>query len=524
MSKFSLLITSVFFFSFAALAKNNTPDYYKCVAKNSGEWNFGRGGFGCNASSFGSDTFIKSNFSNQIFLDQNRDRTLERERYMQEMHPVIRDAAEYYIKKRKPNVSANEIEAFKLGVMTMANQESFWSHYRKASDDKLKLMRGDYGHGHGLLQVDDRFHFPAVQNGTAWSLIGNITYSLDEFYAAWEMAPNKSCVKSPTNYSARIRSAWAAYNGGPSKLCRWTNPKDTWARNDIGFNQKLNAKAWRNFIKDERKPASINVPCLIEKKNGCKNSSNIEENLKENTLYQNQEGKSCVLKNNVLYCLQDARDALCLQTVSPFQNSIALLASTTTFDKFTIKNLDRHSTCQTYDPSLLKVGGTLQINKPVNLRANISGGVIRLLPKGIRAEILDFEVQDYGKNNRYYKINAQDTDGLVKTGFIYAGSSTTHEEWTQSTTLSASSQSFIAQSGDWIEIKNPSGINLRSTPDGAFIKNLPEGSKLAVLNYVVRGNENFVYYQVKFKGQIGYIYSGSLLPANTIANWTAPSK
>src|SRR6185503_16455432 len=103
-------------------------------------------------------------------------------------------AAIYYIKKRRPTVSTTESNWWVTAVLATASHESYWSHYRKASDAKIKLMRGDVGHGHGMMQIDDRTHFPAVENGTAWNLIGNLIYAMDILYPSWVKAPSQSCV------------------------------------------------------------------------------------------------------------------------------------------------------------------------------------------------------------------------------------------------------------------------------------------------------------------------------------------
>src|SRR5690606_23104670 len=142
------------------------------------------------------------------------------DRYMREMHAIIRDAAIYYLKKRKPNVSNQELDAWVTAILTITAQESYTSHYRKATNGKLKMMRGDVGHGHGLMQVDDRAHFNAIKQGLGWNLMTHMAYALDIYYSAWQKAPSKSCVGRETNYEARTRAAWSAYNGGSGSICR----------------------------------------------------------------------------------------------------------------------------------------------------------------------------------------------------------------------------------------------------------------------------------------------------------------
>jgi hypothetical protein len=502
--------------TFAAAGKVNTPDYYKCFNRVGGEWAFGRAPNGCDASAFGDDKTALATFGPLVFRD-NQERNTERQRYMDDLHAVIRDAAEYYIKKRKPNASKEEVEAFKLGALTTANQESYWSHYRIPADGRLKQMRGDFGHGHGIMQLDDRWHYPAITQGTAWNLMGNITYGLDEFYQNWERAATQRCVTSSSNmWQARIRSAWSAYNGGATRLCRWTNPNDRWERNDRGFFQKLRNKDWQDLVKNFNKPAPINVPCLLEKRENCPAPGEpTTPTLRENVLYRTVAGKPCVFRAGTLQCLGEFKDHLCLRSISRYGNSTAEVLSDEATRGVPTRDLDRHSTCRAYEPTLIAVGKMIEANQDIFVRSTPGGGRLGVLQRGDVVEVLDFEIRSAPENDRYYRVNAEGT-----IGFIYAGSKTNQGQWVALSNRRSPLPPVVARPDDTIQVVNPAGINLRVAPSGALLGNIPNGARLVVVDYLISGEDNHVYYLVSYRGRIGYLYSGTILPRNTVDRWT----
>jgi hypothetical protein len=502
-------------FSLPAPAANPTPDWYKCTGRTtSNEWNFARVFYGCNASEFGSDSVVRDAYSPVIFADAKA-RDAERRRYMEELHAVIRDAAEYYLKKRKPGASSAEIENFKLGILTTAAQESYWSHYRLFTDNRYKMMRGDVGHGHGMMQVDDRHHFPAVQQGLGWNLLGNLAYAMDIYYDAWQRAASQSCVGSATNWEARIRAAWAAYNGGPSRLCRWTNPNDRWAHNDKGFYDHLRLKRWRQFIGNFNKPASVNVPCLIEKRENCPKPGEPERpQLRENVLYRSAAGVPCVLKGGGLQCLAEFRDHVCLRAVSAFTDTNPEVVADEVIHSLPRQTLDRHATCAAFESSLIGVGQMAEAKLNINLRATPGGGLVGLMPKGEVAEVLDFEIRNLASRDRYYKVQVG-----TQVGFVYAGNASNHGNWLVPSQV-APLHPVVARVGESLQIVNSVGINMRATAGGTFLLLIPVNTRLVVQDVVVQGAENYVYYKVSYNGRTGYIYSGALLPTNTVASWT----
>lgn len=487
-----------------------TADYYKCSERVGGEYNYGRAPQACNASSFGEDKYVVNTYGKIIYSDTAS--STERGRYVDEMNAVIKEAAAYYLKKRKPDVSSTEVSWWILGIQATASHESYWSHYRKA-DTRLKMMRGDYGHGHGMMQIDDRAHFPAVSNGTAWNLITNLTYAMDIFYKNWEAAPKQTCVKSPTNYQARIRAAWAAYNGGSAKLCRWTNPNDKWAANDKNFYTHYSKRFWEKYNLNPSKKASIDVACLMEKKENCPAPGAGTETpaLKSGVLYKSTAGLYCVISGSKASCVKEARDAICLRQVSNYSSNEATSVKDSVLASYSPVTLDRHNICKSYESTLFAVGANIEIQKNVNLRSTPGGGVVGTVPKDQVLTILDFEIRSAPENDRYYKVSYQN-----KEGYVFAGDKSDYQSWAIISTLPAS----LARVGEYVKVVNASGVNHRTTPGGALIRLIAKGVQLQVQEVFVEDSNNKVYYRVTYQGQSGYIYTGLLLPTDTTAEWT----
>ena len=515
-------IKTFFFFLFlstsAALAQN-TPDYYKCVNRVGGEWNYGRAPQACDGQSFGDDRVVLQDYSPIIFNDLVNV-TTERSRYMNELHAIIKSASIYYLKKRKPNVSQAELDAWTLGVLTTASQESYWSHYRRATDNRLKIMRGDFGHGHGMMQVDDRAHFNAIELGIGWNLAAHVTYGMDIYYAAWARTTSQSCVRSETDYTARIRSAWSAYNGGPSRICRWQNPNDKWAQNDKNFYSQLTNKKWQSFVKDNNKAPSINIACLMEKGTNCSGTTTppLEKPFEFalNQLYLVQNQKACVMTAQGLQCLEDQKDRVCLLAVSSFntEKSISLTEKIYMDAKPYLWN--RHELCKKYEPTLLTVGQNIQVLKNINLRTSVGAGIVGTVPAKTVMAVLDFEIRNQNTRERYYKVQYQN-----QTGYLYAGSSSDFSTWALQYQTPTPPLSSVAQVNQKIRVMINSGINLRASPTGKILSSVPKDVILTVEKVITEGVDNNIYYQVRYQGKVGTIYSGKLKPQDTVKTWTA---
>ena len=490
----------------------STADYYKCTNREGGEWNFGRAPQACSANAFGSDSYLNKNYSVLIFQD-SAGRTEERKRYMGEMHAVVKEAAKSYIKKKKPTATDAEVNAFAEGIVTTAAHESYFSMYRKTSDTLLKMMRGDYGHGHGLMQIDDRAHFNAVTGGIAWNVATHLTYAMDIYYAAWQNAASKSCVTGASNYwQARIRSAWAAYNGGPSKLCRWTDPNNAWAANDKNFYNALTGKKWKTYVDNENQKTQIPISCLMEKKEDCAPQVEDPSTVATDGYLYRVEGQVCLVKNQIFFCLAE-KDRQCLSTIGPVRSQTVFSWTKEQVSSFSVEQQERHSLCSEYDSQMVAVSSGLKVLKNINMRDTPAGGLVSVIPKDAVLHVRDFEIRDV-TGERYYKVIYGG-----KVGYVYAGAKADASSWAVAASSSLAAKSTMARISDSIKVVNQYGINLRSTPGGTQLVTIPKGTVLKVTESVVKGSDDKLYYKVTYGKYTGYVHAGVLAPEETLASW-----
>ncbi len=256
------------FFSFG-YSKEDIPKYYKCENKSGGKWVFGMAPMVCDVSSFLHEDYVKIQY--EPFIYKNIDKYKNEEvRYMNRLFALIKEVANFYIEQRDPNISTEEKEVWTQAVLSIAHQESYFSHYR-INEKNIKMMRGDFGHGHGIFQVDDRWHFTAINEGRAADLVLNMFYSLDEYFHGWERARKSPCIDDDFDLVARARSAYSSYNGGPKKLCRWTNSHDRWFRNDKGFYDKFVKKSWERSVSNPDQKSGIDLSCILDGRKNCRN-------------------------------------------------------------------------------------------------------------------------------------------------------------------------------------------------------------------------------------------------------------
>ena len=468
----------------------------------------------CSANSFGEDQVIQASYAQVIFKD-SVSRETERKRYLTELHAFVREAARVYLKKKKPSTSETELQAWTRGIVATAAHESYWSHYRQTTDGRLKMMRGDFGHGHGLMQIDDRAHYPVVQKGIAWNLISHVTYAMDIYSSAWERAASQTCVKNATDYwEARIRSAWSAYNGGPSRLCRWTDPGNAWAQNDKNFLNILRGKRWEPYLASNFQ-TKIPISCLMENKENCSNTSpSPHPGVPVEGMLYRLEDKICLSKNSRFECVNTERDRACLQTFSSVQLDSIIDWTSNQSQNFALNLNDRHLLCPQFAP-LIPVGTALRTTANINLRETPGGGLLSYVPNGTSLIVRDFEVRGT-ESDRYYRVRYGNTEG-----YIYAGNRLTSASWAIPVSSSLAMPQNISRLGERIQIQNSVGINLRSSPAGDFILTIPSKTILKVEEVTARSNENKLYYKVSYQGRTGYIYTGYLLPQESISAWTS---
>ncbi len=241
-----------------------------CANRLGGSWNFGTVPYSCNVSPLQSPEFVRTQYAPVLFNDAHINNEGRRS-YMSKMYPSIREMGHYYIHRRNPQVSVGEEEGFLAALYAVVSQESNWSHYRQGTDAIIRSMRGDSLHGYGIMQIDDRAHATPVGQGKATDLVGNLLLGLDQFYAEWVRSARVSCVPSASDYRARARSAWAAYNGGSGSICRWTNLRSAWAQNDSSFKAHYDGRSWISMVGDRNAKSPINITCLAEGKRPCVN-------------------------------------------------------------------------------------------------------------------------------------------------------------------------------------------------------------------------------------------------------------
>jgi hypothetical protein len=492
-------------------ASNPTADYWQCEHKIGGSWDYGRVPNACDVAPFGDSDYVKSTFSPLIF-DDAKVRSEEKKRYIDNLVPLIRDASSYYLESRNPDATQDEKEAWGDAVLAVAHQESFMTHYRIADDTRLKMIRGDAGHGHGMMQIDDRWHFTQINEGKGWQIFENVTYALEIFYDAWERAQSASCVDS---LYERSRSAYSIYNGGASKACRWTNPNDTWAQNDTNYKNKLDVKEWESWVDDLSAPSVLAVGCFMEGNTQCAPESPADNIAQySDKLLALDSGEYCLFENEHFSCVEEQIDALCLskKLSKPLTDTLLTLNKTQS-SAYPIVKYSREI-CQEEIANLASIGGAVRAKKAITLRETPGGTALGSVVNGTVYQVLDFEVRNSAPAYRYYKVRAGEL-----TGYIYAGKESDATQWSENVAHSELDNVNIAQASDSVIISASSGINQRRVIGGEIITLIPSGSSVSVVQTIVQGSGRSIYYKVLYEGALGYIYGGQFLPEETLQNW-----
>ncbi len=498
MKKIAIIYLFVTMSSFAGFT--DTQDYWKCTNKSGGSWNFGRAPNVCDVHHFVDPEYVKNEFAKVIF-DDSSNVDAEREEYMTYMYGVIRDTARYYILSRKPEAEEDEIEAFVKSSYAIAHQESYWSHYRKPSNGRMQFMRGDYGHGHGMMQVDDRWHFTAINQGKGANLILNIVYSLEEYYDAWERAPSQKCVNSPTDWYAISRSAYSAYNGGASRICRWTNPRDKWARNDKGFKAKYDNRQWENYITDFEVPSFVDIGCIISGGTNCENDGSDNSLPRVNVIYRSNENGNCVYDDSAdqFLCTQE-RFAQCLhhKIYDGSTRNVSYGNFKDEWDTYPVEQAEVEGICSTVE-GLIKPGSRISLKKNINVRRTPGGDKLGVISSGKTAQVLSYEVTEAKSLKRYYQISFGS-----KVGYVYAGDKSDYSSWASISNSNLSYQK-IAEVGNYVS----SFENLPSMDDSSV--NLINGEAYEVLG-VTYNVDLSLNYELDVDGSSYHFYAGSLNP------------
>lgn len=476
----------------AAADYNDTEDFWKCEGKVGGAWKFGVAPYACNGATFGPDAVILDNLQPFIFNTEAESLTDERKYYVSNMIQLIKGISKIYLQARKP-ASEEEVKAWSEAMLTVSHQESFISHYRHVKDQPLKYMRGDFGHGHGLMQVDDRWHFQAVTDLKGWSLIDNLYYSMDMLYEGWQKAAQANCVSSTTNWPQRSYAMYSYYNGGPSKLCRFSNPDDRWSRNDNGFKSKLTSKAWESY--QLAGMDKLPIECLSKKQFPCLTSDEGVQ-FNSNTLYVLTDNRVCYKNDENINCIESEKNIQCLKSLTGIE--------TVKSYSLNIENtVDQHSStvCNT-TANTFKIGDSIEPQKNINLRLAPGGERLDTVLKHQSLQVLDVVVT--GEDlSRYYKVFFKNSYG-----YIYAGTESSAADWaTEGDPLPAEQQIIITQPS-LATVQNDNGIK---TKDLHYKKD----EQVYIEDFKVKGENNEIYYSINGEE----FYSGRLLPFNSTHHW-----
>ena len=496
----------------AYAAAADTPDYWQCANRIGGSWLFGQVPSGCDVDPFADPQYVRQTFDPVLYRD-TFPATGERPRYVQEMYTVLRDATAYYLKIRKPAATADEKAAWLRAVLAVAAQETYWTQYRAASDGRTKMVRGDFGHGHGMMQIDDRWHFAEIGAGKGWQLARNISYALDIYYAAWEKAAAATCVAGASDWRNRARSAYSQYNGGASRICRFTNPNDTWARNDINFAQKYDQQAWNTYVTNPSQPAKVNIACLMEGKEVCPPVNWTPADWSARYL-KTESGDYCMFKSDALTCVAKVRDLACTSAftgISPSAQEVVGIVNKAGYPK---SLRDRHL-CPASVSGLKAVGRIIATAANINLRTTPGGALVLTVPSGSALQILDWEDRNAPDHDRYYRVRYQSA-----TGWIYGGNKADYAGWAADGLYTNAAWKSMPQLGYKGKVVMAGGINLRSVPEtGTVLTVVPQGSVMTVSGFQVSGDSNSVYYKTVYNGKTGWLYGGQTLPDQTTASW-----
>jgi len=217
-----------------------------CAHRLKGRWGFGLTPYGC-AMPAEATLNAKSNYADYVLSPMAANKSLEQKRYVKLMNDFIIQTAEDYLHRREPNATEEEKEAWVTLILTVAHQESYWTHYRVGEDQIFRLLRGDNYHGYGLMQIDDRWHKRFIASQEVYDLKSHLIYALDLLFSARAQVLKKPCV-SEKNWDNYNRSIYSIYNGGIGSKCRWENRSHRWYKNDKGFLAKYLNQIWEKIL------------------------------------------------------------------------------------------------------------------------------------------------------------------------------------------------------------------------------------------------------------------------------------
>lgn len=279
----------------------STANTIPCYDPNPG-WGLGPGAIGmsCRAQGVG-DAAKAARYYEQYSLNGNDfvDPATSAEQlhiYADNVLDVLEQMATDFYRERglleNRTFTPEELQAWIYGVLAVAFQESYLTHFqldRRTGDNenRLNILVGDgkcakpyerrpdgrffcpefsvnadgmrlYG-SQGMYQIMLSTHSSRSTNGF-FDMVQNIQYGMGLYYLGWikviqgrhaGLDPCRALIfaNGAIDYVKAAQASYSVYNGGPSKVCRWS-ADSPWRRNDEGYLFAVVNKPWYKFASD----------------------------------------------------------------------------------------------------------------------------------------------------------------------------------------------------------------------------------------------------------------------------------
>ncbi|NNJ98435.1 MAG: transglycosylase SLT domain-containing protein [Gammaproteobacteria bacterium] len=159
--------------------------------------------------------------------------------YLPIIRDLLNDSASSTIEKTQLDASVKRI--FENLVLTTAWQESCWRQY-EVKNNKIVTLRSSSGDA-GLMQMNERVWRGLYDTQKLrWDIAYNAQAGvevLQQYLVKYAMKRGEQ--RHPGGLDNLARSAYSAYNGGPSKTSRYRNPKAPSAH------KKIDAAFWKKY-------------------------------------------------------------------------------------------------------------------------------------------------------------------------------------------------------------------------------------------------------------------------------------
>lgn len=516
-------------------AASRIPFVRDCVGKDTGDWAFGEAADGCDAGRFGSLSRIKYIYSDFVFDRSQSANPEHRKDYVTNVNALIRELASQYIRARRADVQDDEVNAFVEGVRAVAHQETFWSHYRVAANGGHKLSTGDRNISHGMMQINQRYH-ASRETDRSFDLVGNVGFGVEHFYTEWESALKTKCIHRVKNQTRAqtlenvTRAAYSSYNGGPGAVCRWTNPKHAWAKNDKNYFKKLKDREWSEWVRVDDQKLVLDLDCVRSGDDLCAVAKERRGEFLGSRPLLMEDGSTCVTTDGkALHCATDARVFTCLAGLSPEVATAQPLKikagdqevakmSKTFFD-------DRLALCRQSFPDVALLGDVVTTLVAVAVKNEIGGKTLGFTKKGQSFQVLDLEVDLDAKGERHYRVRLPNkVEGWISGGDKTTSTKITSVERTGFAVPAKTVSQALPAKGGRVEVTKADGLKLLVSPEKAGASTeikttLAKGTAMSVEEVQVTGAANEIWLRVKTDSDVGYVYAGRTFPKTTVDQW-----